>query len=70
MAACTLAYPRVRLVESLFRTIRGSVQNQLDAPAWTTIATNLSIGTLTYFTETNVIRMGQPQGFYRITPLP
>jgi len=42
----------------------------LTAPAWTSIATNPSIGTLTYFTETNPTRLAQPQGFYRVTLLP
>ena len=42
----------------------------LNAPAWTSIATNPSIGTLTYFTETNASRLSQPQGFYRVTLLP
>ena len=42
----------------------------LNAPTWTGIATNPSIGTLTYFTETNATRLSQRQGFYRITQLP
>ena len=39
-------------------------------PSQATIATNLSIGTLTYFTETNATRLNQPQGFYRVIRLP
>ena len=42
----------------------------LTTPAWTSIATNPSIGTLTWFTETNATRRSQPQGFYRINQLP
>jgi hypothetical protein len=42
----------------------------LNAPAWTSIATNRSIGTVTYFTDTNAARLILPQGFYRITQLP
>jgi hypothetical protein len=42
----------------------------LTAPAWTPIATNRSIGTVTPFTDTNAARLGQPQAFYRVTQLP
>ena len=42
----------------------------LATPVWTSIATNRSIGTLTFFTDTNAIRLSQPQGFYRVTQLP
>ena len=42
----------------------------LTAPSWTSIATNRSIGTLTYYTDTNAARLGQPQGFYRIVQVP
>ena len=38
----------------------------LDASAWMNIATNRSMGTLTYFNDTNASRLGQPQGFYRV----
>jgi hypothetical protein len=37
---------------------------------WINIATNRSIGTLTYFTETNAARLSQPQGFYQVSQLP
>jgi hypothetical protein len=39
----------------------------LDASAWTGIATNTSIGTLTTYTDTNAARLARPQGFYRVT---
>ena len=39
-------------------------------PSQATIATNLSIGTLTYFTETNATRLNQLQGLYCVTQLP
>jgi hypothetical protein len=42
----------------------------LAAPAWTSIATNRSIGTLTYFTDANAARLTQPQGFYRVMLVP
>jgi hypothetical protein len=42
----------------------------LDASAWTSIATNRSIGTLTCFTDTDTARLNQPQGYYRIIRLP
>ncbi len=42
----------------------------LQAPAWTSIATNRSIGTLSTYTDTNVARRIQPQGFYRVSQLP
>ena len=42
----------------------------LATPAWTSIATNHSIGTLTHFTDTDVVRLTQSQGFYRVTLLP
>jgi hypothetical protein len=42
----------------------------LNAPAWTSIATNRSIGTLTTFTDTNTTRRAQSQGLYRVTLLP
>jgi hypothetical protein len=42
----------------------------LAAPSWTSIATNRSIGTLTPFTETNAVRLSQPQGFYRVVQTP
>ncbi len=42
----------------------------VSAPMWTSIATNRSTGTLTYFNETNATRLTQPQGFYRVTQLP
>ena len=42
----------------------------LATPSWTSIDTNRSIGTLTYFTETNAVRMNQSPGFYRVTQLP
>ncbi len=42
----------------------------LNAPTWTSIATNRSIGTLTTFTDTNAARFAQPQGYYRVTLIP
>jgi hypothetical protein len=42
----------------------------LNTATWTSVATNSSIGTLAYFTETNATRRSQPQGFYRIVLLP
>ena len=42
----------------------------LATPSWISIATNRSIGTLTPFTETNAVRLSQPQGFYRVVQTP
>ncbi len=42
----------------------------LTAPNWTSVATNRSISTLTYFTDTNAKRLIQPQGFYRVSEVP
>ena len=42
----------------------------LNAATWTSIATNRSIGTVTYFTDTNAARLGQPQGYYKVLQLP
>ena len=42
----------------------------LDAPTWTSIATNRSIGTVTYFTDTNAGRLTQPQGYYKVLQVP
>ena len=42
----------------------------LAAPAWTSIATNRSLGTLTTFTDNSGARLSLPQGFYRVTWLP
>jgi hypothetical protein len=42
----------------------------LAGSTWTSIATNRSIGTLTYFTDANTARLSQPQGFYRVMQLP
>jgi hypothetical protein len=42
----------------------------LNAPSWTSIATNRSIGTVTSFTDTNSARLSLPQGFYRVSHLP
>ena len=38
----------------------------VSASAWTSIATNRSIGTLTTFTDTNAARLSLPQGYYRV----
>ncbi|MCX6873114.1 MAG: hypothetical protein NTW21_04810 [Verrucomicrobia bacterium] len=38
--------------------------------SWTTIATIHGIGTLTTFTDTDPIRLIQPQGFYRVSLVP
>jgi len=45
-------------------------KSTLAAPAWTSIATNHSVGTPTRFTETNTTRLTQPQGFYRVIQMP
>jgi phosphodiesterase/alkaline phosphatase D-like protein len=45
-------------------------KSTLAAPAWTSIATNRSVGTPTRFTETNTTRLTQPQGFYRVIQMP
>ncbi len=42
----------------------------LGASSWTTISTNQSIGTLTSFSDTNSVRVGQPQGYYRVQLAP
>ena len=42
----------------------------LASPSWTAIATNRSISTLTYFTDTNSARLDQSQGFYRVIQMP
>lgn len=42
----------------------------LASPSWSAIATNRSISTLTYFTDTNAVRLNQSQGFYRVALLP
>jgi hypothetical protein len=42
----------------------------LASPSWSAIATNRSISTLTYFSDTNAARLSQPQGFYRVSLLP
>ncbi len=42
----------------------------LSAATWTSIATNRSIGTVTYFTDTNAARLGQPEGYYKVLQLP
>jgi len=42
----------------------------LNAPAWTSIATNRNLGTLSTFTDTNATRRAQSQGLYRVTLLP
>jgi hypothetical protein len=42
----------------------------LSAPAWTSIATNRSVGTVTYFSDTNAARLAQPQGYYKVLQLP
>lgn len=39
-------------------------------PSQANIATNLSIGTQTCFTETNATRLNQLQGLYCVTQLP
>ena len=45
-------------------------KSTLAAPAWTRIATNHSVGTVTTFTDTNAARLDPPQGFYRVMLLP
>jgi hypothetical protein len=42
----------------------------LASPSWTAIATNRSISTLTYFADTNAVRLNQSQSFYRVALLP
>ena len=42
----------------------------LNAAAWTSIATNQSIGTLSTFTDTNATRLALPQGLYRVMLMP
>lgn len=42
----------------------------LNAPTWTSIASNRSIGTLAIFTDTNAARLALPQGYYRVRLLP
>lgn len=42
----------------------------MTTPSWSSIATNRSIGTLTYYTDTNAARLSQPQGFYRVVQVP
>ena len=42
----------------------------LGASSWTTISANQSIGTLTSFSDTNSVRVGQPQGYYRVQLAP
>jgi hypothetical protein len=42
----------------------------LSTPAWANIGATSSIGTLTRFADTNSTRLGQPQGFYRVTLSP
>lgn len=45
-------------------------KTNLATSSWTGIATNRSISTLTYFTETNAVRLNQSPGFYRVVQLP
>ena len=42
----------------------------LGAPSWTSISTNQSLSTLTSFSDTNSIRLSQPQGYYRVQLAP
>ena len=42
----------------------------LRGPTWATVATNLSSGTLTRFTDTNVTRLTLPEGYYRVVLAP
>jgi len=42
----------------------------LTASAWTNITTNRAIGTLTPFTDTNVARLSEAQGYYRVMRWP
>ena len=49
-----------------FRNYTVLYKATLGVPSWTSISTNQSIGTLTSFSDTNSIRLSQPQGYYRV----
>ena len=45
-------------------------KSSLAAPAWASIATNQSFGTVTTYIDTNTARLNQPRGFYQVKTLP